>query len=124
MARQQRMKNAVPQTLSNSLVLNRYILNLFGVKSLDKLSENLRDPAYEGYTEDGVSIFAEQLKARLYVGHEITEEKLLEYDFHIYKYTQEISKKRDEVIKWKYFQYQLLNNNSFSPHFYHIVKSF
>lgn len=105
MTRQQRMKNAVPQTLSNSLVLNRYILNLFGVKSLDKLSENLRDPAYEGYTEDGVSIFAEQLKARLYVGHEITEEKLLEYDFHIYKYTQEISKKRDEVIKWKYFQY-------------------
>ena len=62
MAKQRRTTNTVPQTLSNSLVLNRFILNLFGTKSLRELSENLKDPAYEGYTEDGVSIFVEQLK--------------------------------------------------------------
>lgn len=84
MAKQRRTTNTVPQTLSNSLVLNRFILNLFGTKSLRELSENLKDPAYEGYMEDGVSIFAEQLKARLYVGHEITEDMLLEYDHKIY----------------------------------------
>lgn len=105
MAKQRRTTNTVPQTLSNSLVLNRFILNLFGTKSLRELSENLKDPAYEGYTEDGVSIFAEQLKARLYVGHEITEDMLLEYDHNIFKHTQEISKNRDKEIKWKYFQY-------------------
>ena len=105
MAKQRRTINKVPQTLSNSLVLNRFILNLFGTRSLRELSENLKDPAYEGYTEDGVSIFAEQLKSRLYVGHEITEEMLLEYDHNIFKHTQEISKNRDREIKWKYFQY-------------------
>lgn len=105
MAKIQRIKHAVPQTLSNSLVLNRFILSLFGTKSMQELSENLRDPAYEGYTEDGISVFAEQLKARLYVGHEITEEMLLEYDHNIFKHTQEISKTRDKTIRWKYFQY-------------------
>lgn len=105
MAKKRRTIKTVPQTLSNSLVLNRFILNLFGTKSLQELSENIKDPAYEGYTEEGVSIFAEQLKARLYVGHEITEDMLLEYDHNIFKHTQEISKNRDKEIKWKYFQY-------------------
>ncbi|MCD8290824.1 MAG: DEAD/DEAH box helicase family protein, partial [Prevotella sp.] len=105
MAKTQRIQNTVPQTLSNTLVLNRFILNLFGADSLQSLSENLKDPASEGYTEEGVSIFAELLKARLYIRHEITEEMLLEYDHNISKYTQEINRKRDHKIKWKYFQY-------------------
>ncbi len=99
-------QKAVSQTLSNSLVLNRYILSLFGTKSLQDLSKDLRDPAYEGFNEDGVSKYVELLKSHLYVGvSEITEEMLSEYDHNIFRHTQEINKKREKEIKWKYFQY-------------------
>ncbi|MCD8290533.1 MAG: DEAD/DEAH box helicase family protein, partial [Prevotella sp.] len=47
----------------------------------------------------------ELLKLRLYLGNEITEQILLEYDHNIYRHTQEINKNRDKEIKWKYFQY-------------------
>ena len=41
--------------LSNSLVLNRYILSLFGATSLEALSEHLKDPVLEGWDENNVS---------------------------------------------------------------------
>ena len=105
MGKRARNSNIVPQTLTNSLVLNRFILSLFGTTSLADLSEHLKDPANEGYRDDGISFFAERLKAGMYIGNDITEEMLLEYDHNIYKHTQTISKKRGKEIKWKYFQY-------------------
>jgi hypothetical protein len=41
--------------LSSSLVLNKYILHLFGVTGLEALSENMKDAALEGYDSDNVS---------------------------------------------------------------------
>ena len=41
--------------LSNSLVLNRYLLSLFGASSLEALSEHLKDPVLEGWDENNVS---------------------------------------------------------------------
>ena len=91
--------------LSNSLVLNRYILSLFGATSLEALSEHLKDPVLEGWDENHVSYFHKELLQRLFATSELTEEMLLAYDENIFRHTQAISEKREAQVKWKYFQY-------------------
>ncbi len=103
-----RRNNRTPRVepkLSNALLLNRYLLSLFGVTSLEALSEHLKDPMLEGYDENNVSLFYHEMCHRLIPNSELTEELLLQYDQNIYKHTETISYERDERIRWKYFQY-------------------
>jgi len=94
--------------LSSSLVLNKYILNLFGVTDLEALSLDLKDSSLEGYDENNVSHFHHALAARFYSNTNLPKELLLLYDENVYSHTQTISEKRNEPIKWKYFQYMAL----------------
>ncbi|CAN1575792.1 DEXHc_RE_I_HsdR domain containing protein [Spirosomataceae bacterium] len=94
--------------LSSSLVLNKYILNLFGVTDLETLSSDLKDSSLEGYDENNVSHFHHALVARFYGNTNLPKELLLQYDQNIYSHTQQISEKRKEPLKWKYFQYLAL----------------
>lgn len=98
-------KQEVEGRLNDSLVLNRYILSLFGATSLDTLGEHLKDPANEGWDGNNVSYFHKILVQRLYVNSELTEAMLLAYDENIYRHTKAISEKRESPITWKYFQY-------------------
>lgn len=91
--------------LNNSLVLNRYILSLFGATSLEVLSEHLKDPILEGWDENNVSYFYKELVQRLFATSNLTEEMLLAYDENIYRHTKAISEKREGPVRWKYFQY-------------------
>lgn len=86
--------------LSNSLVLNRYLLSLFGASSLEALSEHLKDPVLEGWDENNVSYFHKELVQRLFATSELTEEMLLAYDEHIFRHTKAISEKREARIRW------------------------
>ncbi len=94
-----------PAKLQEALVLFKYILNLFGCKDLEAMSKDLKDPALEGEDGEGSSRLLHALKAHLFAGNAIGEEKLAEYDRHIVKYTREINERRREKITWKYFQY-------------------
>ncbi len=94
--------------LSSSLVLNKYILNLFGVTDLEALSLDLKDSSLEGYDENNISYFHHALVARLYSNANLPKELLLQYDQNIFSHTQAISEKRIEPIKWKYFQFMAL----------------
>ncbi len=94
--------------LAASLVLNKYILNLFGVTDLEALSRDLKDSSLEGYDENNVSNFYHSLVARFYSNTNLPKDVLLRYDQNIYSHTQAISEKRTELIKWKYFQYLAL----------------
>lgn len=94
--------------LSAALVLNRYILNLFGVKDLEALSQDLKDSAYEGYDENNVSNFHHALVSRFYASPNLSRELLFQYDQNIFSHTRAISEKRGEPIRWKYFQYLAL----------------
>ncbi len=94
--------------LSSSLVLNKYILNLFGVTDLEALSMDLKESSLEGYDENNISHFHHALVARLYSNTNLPATLLLQYDQNIFSHTQAISEKRDEPIKWKYFQYVAL----------------
>lgn len=94
--------------LSQSLVLNKYILHLFGTTDLEAFSKDLKDTALEGYDENNVSHFHHALVSKLYHNDFLTKELLLQYDQNIYSYTKTISEKRHEPISWKYFQYLAL----------------
>jgi hypothetical protein len=94
--------------LSSSLVLNKYILNLFGVTDLEALSLDLKDSSFEGYDENNISHFHHALVARFYSNANLPKALLLQYDQNIFSHTQIISEKRNEPIKWKYFQYLAL----------------
>jgi len=94
--------------LSSSLVLNKYILNLFGVTDLEALSQDLKDSSLEGYDENNISNFHHVLVTRLYSNVRLPRELLLQYDQNIFSHTQTISEKRSEPIRWKYFQYLTL----------------
>lgn len=97
--------NRVELRLSNALLLNKYMLSLFGATSLEALSEHLKDPSLEGYDENNVSLFYNAIATRPIPNDELTAEQLLVYDQNIYRHTMAISEERGERIRWKYFQY-------------------
>ncbi len=94
--------------LSSSLILNKYILNLFGVTDLEALSTDLKDSALEGYDENNVSHFHHALVNRFYSNTNLPKEILYQYDQNIYSHSKTINEKRDLPLKWKYFQYLAL----------------
>ena len=103
--------------LDRQLVLNRYLLGLFGVETLEELTGDLKDTALERLDENNVSQFHHELTHRLgrserlsHQGHvgvvgTLTKELLLGYDENIVSHTLAISQTRAEPIRWKYFQY-------------------
>jgi len=98
----------------DKLVLNKYLLSLFGIDSIGKKiigkngSEVFAELKYsinEGYTEEGNTKYLQSLINHLYDSHEITSTMLQAYDENIVRFTKQISEKRKEQITWKYFQY-------------------
>lgn len=69
--------------LSNALLLNKFMLSLFGAASLEELSDGMKDPKLEGYDEDNVSHFYHVLVSRPTMDSDLTEQRLLKYDNNI-----------------------------------------
>lgn len=96
-----------PVRLQEALVLHKYLLNLFGCKDLEAISQDLKDPALEGIDDEGVSRIYPVLLQHMY-NYQITGEKLYEYDQNIVRHTRSINEHRQEKIQWKYYQYLAL----------------
>lgn len=94
--------------LASSLVLNKYILSLFGVTHLEAIAVHLKDAALEGYDENNISRFHYALQNHFYSTGAISKELLLQYDQNIFSHTQAINAKRTMPVRWKYFQYLCL----------------
>ena len=91
------------------LVLNKYILSLFGAESFEDLSIYLNKMENEGLTEDRISKFHHAVVQALPIEDaELNKDTLLAYDQNIVSHTLEIQGKRPEPIRWKYFQYLAL----------------
>lgn len=95
------------------LVLNQWMLGLFGVRTLNELAgDTLKDPAYEGFDDQNVSRFHHVLAARQIPAQEITPQLLLEYDENIVRHWRRIIQGHDLVagrsLYPKYFQYLAL----------------
>ena len=98
----------------DKLVLNKYLLSLFGIDSIGKkiigkngteIFAELKYSINEGYTEEGNTKYLQSLISHLYTSDEITSTMLQTYDENIVRFTKQISEKRKEQITWKYFQY-------------------
>lgn len=93
------------------LVLNQWLLRLFGVKNLEELAERLHDPRLEGFDEDNISRFHPVIAALPGLDPSLTRETLLEYDQHIVRHWQSITETRNRTghqLYPKYFQYLAL----------------
>ena len=97
-----------------SLVLNKYLLSLFGIDSIGKkiigkngveLFTELKYSNNEGYTDEGNTIYLQSLLNHQYPTEQLNKDMLRLYDDNIVRFTKEISEDREELITWKYFQY-------------------
>ncbi|MDM1296455.1 DEAD/DEAH box helicase family protein [Sphingobacterium sp. N143] len=98
----------------DKLVLNKYMLSLFGIDSIGKkiigkkgveIFTDLKLSVNEGYTEEGNTFYLQRLLGHLYGSEHLTPTMLQTYDENIVRYTKQISESREELITWKYFQY-------------------
>lgn len=93
--------------LSQGLVLNRYLLSMFGCTEFEQMAIHLRASNLEGYDEENISKFHTAIKLWLN-SDKLSKDLLLEYDQNIFGHTLSISEYRDNIINWKYFQYVTL----------------
>ena len=94
------------------LILNQWLLGLFGVQRLEQLAEHLRPEGLEGMDENNVHRYHHALAAQLFNLTYLPTELLLEYDQNIVRHTQKLNERRlthgEDPIVWKYFQYLAL----------------
>ncbi len=83
------------------LVLNKYLLSLFGVKDIRDLLNKLKDKK-EGIDSDGRSYFVNALIGSQNLN--IPYDTLLKYDQNIQEYVRKINFRREQITL-KYFQY-------------------
>ncbi len=98
---------------NNKLVLNSYLISLFGFVKKDsnedecysvfeELAKELKDSQLEELDENDNTLFYHKLTDNLITTEKkISDDKLLEYDENIVRHTKTIGR----GIKWKYFQY-------------------
>ena len=83
------------------LILNKYLLSLFGVSDFRDFQEKLRDVRVD-IDSDGRSYFVNALRSSF--KNKISEDTLLRYDENIQSYIRKINWRRKSV-SLKYFQY-------------------
>lgn len=91
------------------LVLDKYLLSLFGAENFEDISIYVNKMENEGLTEDRISRFHYAVVQALPLnGAEMNKDTLLAYDLNIVSHTLAIQGKRPEPLRWKYFQYLAL----------------
>jgi hypothetical protein len=95
------------------LVLNQWLLSLFGVDEFEQLAVHLREESLEGLDENNIHRFYHALCLHLpaEIRPELTDDLLLEYDQNIVKHSLKLNerrRRRGDPIEWKYFQYLAL----------------
>lgn len=88
--------------IEKNLVLNKYLLSLFGKDNNRDLFGELKDKK-EGVDDNGQTYFANTLLSIADI--KIPEDSLRRYDKNIQEYVEKINSKRDPKITLKYFQY-------------------
>lgn len=106
-----------PLPFGHKLVLNQWIVSLFGfdplkdhkdgkrtLRPVQPLAKTVKD-APEGMTAENLHHFYKALDVHLQAGAQITRADLLRYEHNIVSHTLAINEKRDRPIVWKYYQW-------------------
>jgi len=102
-----RTQNTKAIKFEHRLVLTHWMLDLFGVATFKDLAKHLDEATLEGFTEDGVSRFHQQMKL-LFDRPELPNDLLLAYDENIVRHWKAITEQRNadgQNLYPKYFQY-------------------
>lgn len=98
--------------LDKRLVLNQWLLGLLGVPQFEKLTDLLKEPEYEGYTEDNNTKFLAPLAGLPGLHSSLNPAILREYDENIVRHWKQIVARRElaggQPLFMKYFQYLAL----------------
>jgi hypothetical protein len=120
-----RSRGPKPHKFMNKLLLNQWLISLFGIDPLveqrnngkivrpfHKLSEPIRDPRMEGLDADNIHKFYHNLiNSDMFWNdgdRKLSKEQLLIYEENIVRHTQAINEKRHRAIVWKYYQWLTL----------------
>ena len=120
-----RSRGPRPHKFMNKLLLNQWLISLFGIDPLmeqrkngkvvrpfHKLAEPIRDPRMEGLDSDNIHKFYHNLiNSDMFWndgGRKLSKEQLLIYEENIVRHTQAINEKRHRPIVWKYYQWLTL----------------
>lgn len=102
----------MPTHFADRLVLYRWALRQLGLDNFERVSGLLRSPEFEGWADDGGSLFVQQLTARLpKEGRSVSDEMLRGYDQNIVGHWKHITRKRNllgPTVLPLYFQYLAL----------------
>lgn len=94
---------------NKKLVLNQYILSLFGVRTFEEIADVLRNENLEGLDENNHHHFYNQILIFFPSLYENLQDSLKDYDENIVRHTIQINSRRlnhgEKPIVWKYFQY-------------------
>ena len=126
-----RSRGPKPHKFRNKLLLNQWLVSLFGIDPLaehkvngkvvrpfHKLAEPIRDPRLEGLDKDNLHFFYHHLgdsplfsyadPTADFPGFRISRDMLLTYEQNIVRHTQAINEKRHRPVVWKYYQWLTL----------------
>lgn len=98
--------------LDKRLVLNQWLLSRFGVTEFEKLGDLLKDPEYEGYTDDNTTKYLGLLAGLPGRAAMLSADILRGYDENIVRHWRQIVERRELAggapLYLKYFQYLAL----------------
>lgn len=122
--RARRSGGNIKHSFRNKLLLNQWMISLFGIDPLieskvngkvvhpfHRLAEPIRDPRMEGLDNDNLHKFYHNLvNSDLFWNHVslISREQILAYEENIARHTQAVNEKRRRPVAWKYFQWLTL----------------
>lgn len=108
--RKRTSRSAIP--FVHKLILNQWMLSLFGVEKFEHLAEHLKDERCEGVDENNIHRFHHELVTWFPELSALPEDLLLEYDQNIFRHSERLNEQRltrgEAPIVWKYFQYLTL----------------
>ena len=119
-----RSRGPKPHKFRNKLLLNQWLISLFGVEPLKEhkvkgkqvrpfhvLVDPIRDPGLEGLDHDNLHHFYHALvNSNLFWNDfsSLSKEHILTYEENIVRHTQAINEKRHRTVVWKYYQWLTL----------------
>jgi hypothetical protein len=98
---------AAPLRFEQKLVLLQWMLSLFDKNSFDELAQLLKDPGLEGLTEDNTHRFLRAM-LNLWEFADFPGDTLPAYDQNIVRHSLTLNQRRQEPVRWKYFQWLAL----------------
>lgn len=117
-------KGPNPHKFRNKLILNQWLVSLFGIDPLQEykirgrsvrpfhiLADPIQDPRMEGLDADNLHKFYHNLTSGNIFWDEhclVNKEQILIYEENIVRHTQKINEKRRRKITWKYYQWLTL----------------